>query len=162
MVRTKLPWILFAGSLLLNLFFAGGVIYSKMTADRLREGPGARLDFVVDELGLSPDERESLMALRAAAREEREAMREEGQPLRQALVEEMRRDSLDEARVRDLLIQRSRLYVDYLNGMMGETHAFLGELEPEKRQEFLAMMERERRFLWRLMRDPKDHRRPQR
>ena len=44
---------------------------------------------------------------------------------------------------------------------MAETHDFLATLEPESKQEFLAMMKRERRFLWRLLRDPKDGRRPQ-
>lgn len=158
MVRSKLPWILFAGSLLLNLFFAGGVIYSKMVAERLRQGPEARLDFVVDELGLSPEERERLLALRAAAREGRDEMRREGQPLRRALMEEMSKESLDEARVNELLSQRSKLFVDYLGGMMSETHDFLDQLEPEKRQEFLAMMEREQRFLWRLLREPRGER----
>ena len=102
-LATRLPWILFAGSLLLNIFFAGGAIYSKMTAERLREGPEARLDFVVEELDLNRDERERLLALRSAARERREEMRRKGRPLREALLEEMGRASLDEARVNELL-----------------------------------------------------------
>lgn len=158
-MRTKWLWILLAASLLLNVFFAGGVVYSKMTAEQLRDEPAARFDFVVDELGLSAAERDRLTALRETVRAEREEMRREGQPLREALLAEMTKPDFDQARVEDLLRQRSALFVAFLTGVMAETHDFLATLEPDSRDEFLAMMKRERRFLWRLLRDPKDKRR---
>lgn len=160
-MRMKWPWILLAASLLLNAFFAGGVVYSKITAEQLRDEPAARFDFVADELGLGAAERDRLMALREAARAQREEMRREGQPLREALLEEIAKPDLDEARVEELLRQRSALFVAFLGGVMADTHEFLATLEPESKREFLAMMKRERRFLWRLLRDPKDDRRPE-
>ena len=160
-MRLKFLWILLAASLLLNLFFAGGVIYSKMTAERLRDEPGARFDFVVDDLGLSEAERGRLMALRETARARRDEMRREGRHLREALLEEMAKPDFDQARIEELLQQRSVLFVTFLGGVMAETHDFLATLEPERKREFMAMMKREHRFLWRLMRDPKDHRQAQ-
>lgn len=154
-MRAKLPWILFASSLLLNLFFAGGVVYSKVTAERLRDTPGERVQFVVEELGLTEAERERLLELRHAVSEQRARMREQGAPLRRAMIEEMRKPTLDRARVNELLRERSKLFVSHLTGVMTEMHGFLNGLEPEKKQEFLAMMERERRFLWRLLREPR-------
>ena len=157
-MRMKWPWILLAASLLLNVFFAGGVVYSKMTAEELRDEPAARFDFVVDELGLSEAERGRLMDLREAARAQREEMRREGQPLREELIEEISKPDFDQARVDELLRRRSVLFLAFLSDVMAATHDFLGTLEPERKRAFLDMMKRERRFLWRLMRDPKDRR----
>jgi hypothetical protein len=38
---------------------------------------------------------------------------------------------------------------------MADTHDFLANLDAERKREFMAMMQREHRFLWRLLRDPK-------
>jgi uncharacterized membrane protein len=154
----RLLWILLAASVLLNVFFAGGVVYSKVTAERLRDKPEARFDFVVGELGLGEAERTRLMALRETAVARRDEMRREGRHLREQLFEEMAKPDFDPARVEDLLRQRSDLFVAFMTGVMGETHDFLAGLEPEKRDEFLAMMKREHRFLWRLMREPRGDR----
>lgn len=155
-MRNKLLWILLAASLLLNLFFAGGVIYSKMTADRLRDEPAARFDFVVGELDLSEAEREQLMVLRETARARRDEMGREGRHLREELFKEMAKPDFDQARIEELLRQRSALFVTFLSGVMAETHDFLATLEPERKRAFMAMMKREHRFLWRLIRDPKN------
>ncbi len=152
-MRGKLLWILLAGSLLLNAFFAGGSVYSKTTAERLHDRPEARVEMVAEELDLSQSELEQLRALRQAVSAERDRMREQGRPSRQALIAEMNEAALDEGRVDELLRERSKLFVSYLGGVMSETHTFLDGLEPEKKQEFLAMMEQEHRFLWRLLGD---------
>ena len=154
-MRMKWPWILLAASLLLNVFFAGGVIYSKMTAERLRDAPAARFDFVVDELGLSEAERARLVALRESAFARRDQMRREGRHLREELFKEMAKADFDEARVEELLRQRSALFVAFLGGVMADTHDFLASLDAESKREFMAMMQREHRFLWRLLRERK-------
>jgi Spy/CpxP family protein refolding chaperone len=159
-MRPKLLWILLIGSLLLNLFFAGGVIYSKMTAERLRGEHGRHFESVADELDLTQAEREELSALREAAWDRREEMRREGQHLHQALIEEMGKPAFDRARVEALLSERSKLFVDFVGDTMADAHAFLDTLEPKKRQEFLSLMESDHRFLWRLLRDPERHRPP--
>lgn len=159
-MRPKLLWILLIGSLLLNLFFAGGVIYSKMAAERLRGDHGRHFDSVADELDLTQAEREALLALREAAWNRRDEMRREGRHLHQALIEEMGKATFDRVRIEALLSERSQLFVDFVGDTMADTHAFLETLEPEKRQEFLALMEREHRFLWRLLRDPERRRPP--
>ena len=153
-MRAKILWILLAGSLLLNAFFAGGYVYSKTTAERLHDRPDARFDMVAEELNLSQSEREQLRALRRALGAERDRMREEGGPLRQALIAEMREPTFDEGRINELLRERSKLFVTFLGGVMSETHAFLDGLEPEKKRAFMAMMEQEHRFMWRLMGGP--------
>ncbi len=152
-MRAKYLWILLAGSLLLNAFFAGGYVYSKTTAERLHDRPAARFEMVAEELDLSQSEIEQLRALRQAVGAERARMREEGGPLRRDLIAEMSQPTLDQARVNELLRERSKLFVTYLGGVMSKTHAFLDGLEPEKKQEFLAMMGQEHRFLWRLLGD---------
>ncbi len=151
----RLPWILCAASLLLNVFFAGGVVYSKLTAERLVEDPKSRLAFAAEELGLSEAEQQRLLALRKSVRERRKQMRSAGETVRQALGEELRRPKLDKERVELLLAQRSQFFVAYLSDVMGAVHGFLDGLPPEKREEFLSLMEKERRFMFRLMREPR-------
>ena len=129
-----------------------------MTADHLRDAPAARFDFVVDELGLSAAERERLMTLRETAQARRQEMRRAGQHLREAIFAEMAKPEYDPARVEDLLRQRSALFVTFLGGVMAETHDFLNALEPARKEAFMAMMKREHRFLWRLIREPKGDR----
>jgi Spy/CpxP family protein refolding chaperone len=160
-MRPKLLWILLAASLLLNVFFAGGVIYSKMTAERLRAAPGERFDFVAAELDLTEAQRQRLMALRAAAQARRQDMRRDSEHLREALLEEMGKANLDRARVSELLGERSKLFVAFIGDVMAQTHGFLETLEPEQRREFLALMERDHRFLWRLLRDSHRKRPPE-
>jgi hypothetical protein len=154
-MTARLPWVLLAASLLLNVFFAGGVIYSKMTADRLEAEPRSRLAFAAEELGLSEAETERLVVLRKTVGERRARMREDGGALTQALNQEMRRPDLDRQRLEEILRQRSKLFVAYLSDTMGEVHGYLGTLPPEKREEFLGLMEKERRFLFRLLREPR-------
>lgn len=153
-MRIKPLWILLGASLVLNLFFAGGVLYSKMTAERLGGARGQALDSVADELALSDAQRADLMALREAARERRQEIRLEGQQLRQALIEEMSKPSFDQARVQTLLNERAKLFVGFVGDIMAKTHDFLDTLEPKKKQEFLTKMEEDHRFLWRLLRGP--------
>ena len=140
-MRAKWPWFLLAASLLLNAFFAGGVVYSKTTAEHLRDKPGARLDFVADELGLSDAERSRL-----------------SRSAREALLAEIAKPDFDQAQVEELLRRRSAHFVSFLSGVMSETHDFLATLDPEQKDAFVAMMQRERRFLWRLLREAKDER----
>ena len=149
------PWILFAASLLLNVFFAGGVIYSKATAERLQAQPESRLAFVAEELDLSEAEREGFVALREAVRERRTRMRSEREAGHQALIEEMRQPAFDRERVGEILGQRSKRFTTFLSDVMGQVHGFLAGLPQEKRDGFLALMSEEHRFLFRLMREPR-------
>ncbi len=150
----KLPWVLLAASLLLNLFFAGGVVYSKATAERLREEPASRMAFVADELGLTETERESLIALREAVSVGRAQMRQEGEVFREALLAEMRKPAYDRERVGGLLGGRADLFVDFLTDALSQLHGFLMELPEEKRDDVFALMDQERRFIFRLLRKP--------
>ncbi len=149
----KLPWVLLAASLLLNLFFAGGVVYSKATAERLQEEPASRMAFAADELGLTETESESLVALREAVSAGRAQMRREGEPIRKALLAAMRKPAYDRERVGELLGGRADLFVDFLTDALSQLHGFLMELPEEKRDDVFALMGRERRFIFRLLRE---------
>ncbi len=151
----KLPWILFVASLLLNLFFAGGVVYSKATAERLREEPASRMAFAADELGLTETESESLIALREAVSEGRAQMRRESEPIRKALLAEMRKPAYDREKVEALLGGRADLFVDFLADSLNQLHGFLMGLPEEKRDNVFALMGQESRFIFRLLRKPR-------
>ena len=52
-MKPRLPWILFAISLALNLFFGAGVIYSKLEAERRNMAPEKRIAELAEQLQLS-------------------------------------------------------------------------------------------------------------
>ena len=142
-----------AASLLLNLFFAGGVVYSKATAERLQEEPASRMSFVADELGLTETERESLIALREAVSEGRAQFRQESKLIREALLAEMGKPAYDREGVGELLDGRADLFVDFMTDALNQLHVFLTGLPEEKRDSVFALMDQERRFIFRLLRE---------
>ncbi len=141
MAKAKLPWILLAVSLALNLFFAGGVIYMRMT------GPSdQRVEAVAERLGLSADRRAGLEAFRARVRVRMTSLREKRQAGRAEMLAELGRAELDRARLGELMNQGMAARGELFEELLVELHAYLGTLSDEQRRSFLKMAE-ERGFL---------------
>ncbi len=153
-MRPKMPWILFAISLALNVFFAGGVIYSKMTAERLEHSPGQRTDYVAEQLNLSDSQREGLVALRTKVRERWGARRDERGGQRGALMAELVKPELDLERLEALIRDRSDQRIPRFKELARDLHAYLATLSPEQREQFVAMSEK-RGFFYRLISGPR-------
>ena len=75
-MRIKLIWVLLAASLAANLFFVAGALYTFYGKDDWHARSGANVDSVAERLGLSPDQRAGLMALREKARPGRKGTRD--------------------------------------------------------------------------------------
>ncbi len=148
-MRVKLLWILLAVSLVANVFFVAGALYTLYVKDDRSAGPGANVDSVAERLALSPEQRDGLLALREKARQGRKGMGEGRESRRAAFLAELGKPTFDRAGVLALMEARSALRRARIVDVAEDLHAYLATLSPEQRQEFLAMA-RERGFLRRL------------
>jgi len=145
MSATKLPWVLFAVSLALNVFFVGGVGYSWLTTGRLVESPDARLDTVAEQLALNESEKQGLIELRGRLREVWSAMRSQNGGVRAEALEELASAEFDREKVLRLTRQRYELRSTTIVDSMEQLHGYLSTLSPEQRSQFVDMAQ-DRRF----------------
>ncbi len=145
-MKPRLPWILLAISLALNLFVAGGVLYNKLEAERLSAGPDERVAALAEQLGLSEAQQAGLLALREQAMGRREAVRGQRQERRAALMAELAKPELDRARLGELMRGGMERRAVGFEQMMVDLHGYLATLNDEQRAAFLEMA-KERGFL---------------
>ena len=153
-MRVKLLWILLAVSLTANVFLVAGALYTLYGEDDWRAEPSAHIDSVAERLGLSPEQRDGLLALREKARQGRKGSREGRESRRAAFIAELGKPAFDRAGVLALMEARSAKRRARIVDVAQDLHAYLATLSPEQRQEFLAMA-RERGFLRRLFGRPR-------
>ncbi len=153
-MRVKLLWILLAVSLTANVFLVAGALYTLYGEDNWRTGPGAHIDSVAERLGLSPEQRDGLLALRETARQGRKGSREGRESRRAAFLDELGKPTFDRERVLALMEARSAQRRARIVNVAQNLHAYLATLSPEQRREFLAMA-REHGFLRRLFGRPR-------
>ena len=144
-MRSKLPWILLAVSVVANIFFAGGALYT------LSARGDSALEQAVTKLDLTPAQQEGLLALREKIAARRAARVGPPGGLRQALLAEIGNPTFDRERVAALVddwtTQRGTYFVDIAQDL----HAYVATLTPEQREKFLELAQ-ERAFLRRLLR----------
>lgn len=155
-MNARLPWVLLAVSLALNLFFAGGVAYMKFTADS-GWAAGSSFDAVVERVGLSDDRRAGLEALRERMQARRSAVRDEWRQGRKTLLAELAKPELDQARISELMSRGMARRAAVFEELLVEFHGYLATLPDEQRRAFLAMAE-ERGFMRRLFGRRRDKR----
>ena len=145
-MKPRLPWILFAISLALNLFFGAGVIYSKLEADRRNMAPEERIAELAEQLQLSEAQQADLLALGEKSRERRQGQRGLWRERRQSLLAELAKPELDRVHLAELMRQgRDRRSSSY-EELMVDLHGYLATLSDEQRAAFLEMAQ-DRRFL---------------
>jgi uncharacterized membrane protein len=137
----NLAWSLLAVSVALNVFFAGGVIYSKVTAERLRASPAERAQFLAERFGLSDQQHDRLLAFQTAMGERRGALREGFREARAALLAELAKPELDRERIARLRQEQTAVRSALFEDFAGELHQFLATLSPEQKADFVAMLE---------------------
>ncbi|MHA1600533.1 MAG: Spy/CpxP family protein refolding chaperone [Alphaproteobacteria bacterium] len=144
-MRNKLPWILLAVSVVANIFFAGGAIYT------LSARSGNAVKQVIRELDLTPAQRDGLLALREGVAVRRAAMTGMRGGLRKAMLAEIGNPTFDRERVTVLVGEWSDQRRAYFVDLAENLHAYVATLTPEQRETFLTMAQ-ERGFLRRLLR----------
>ena len=148
-MRTRLVWVLLAVSLTANVFLVAGALYTLYVKDDRSAVAGANVDSVAERLGLTPEQRDRLLALREKARQGHKGSREGRKSRRAAFLAELGKPAFDRERVLALMEARSPERRGRIVDVAQDLHAYLATLSPEQRREFLAMA-RERGFLYRL------------
>ena len=147
---TRLPWLLLALSLALNLFAVAGVVYSKTLVDSDPPSPAERLDNVVERLALDTAQRDQLVALRQQAVARRDQMRDGHGRLREVFIATLAAPGFDRAAFVEQMGGRSAARLEFFAGTLGDLHGFLAGLSPEQKATFLELAE-ERGFLRQLL-----------
>lgn len=144
-MRIRLAWALLAISVALNLFFVGGVVFSKLHERDGDQVSDARIAAITEELGLGDAERDGLVALRTAMRERWQAMRGNREELHDAMVDALLDPALDRDAALALAQQRSGPRDAAVADSMVALHAYLAGLSEAQRRGFAAMA-RDSRF----------------
>ena len=151
-MKTKLPWILFAGSLLLNIsFLSGGLLGAYDPWDRAKPD-------VAEALDLDAAQQQGLSDLRSMMADRRAARRDRLKAFKKALLATLDAPAFDAGLLEAVLEGSSDSRRQGMLAMAEGLHGFYQTLTPEQRQRFREAAE-ERRFLWRLVFGPWEKRR---
>ena len=136
-------WVALALSLTLNLFVAGGLVWSSMHMSmRPPMGPGERLLGAAHQLNLNPDQRTALERFGVASRELNQQLRAANAPLMRQIWEEVAKAQPDSAVVSRLTDQALENRRAFQQKMATNLMTFVGTLTPDQRKEFTDMVNR--------------------
>ena len=145
----KLPWLLLAISVALNISVIAAVLYTDYEASRL-EDPEVRLAEVAEALSLTPEQFESFRDLQTSLQERRQMFREYMAPVRRSMTEALVADTFEREAYRAIISKRREVREEYFLQVGEEMNDFLQTLSPEQRATFKDL-DKERGFLWRFM-----------
>lgn len=144
-MHSKLPWILLTVSVVANIFFAAGAVYTVYArGDRAIERS-------VEKLNLTPAQEQALTALRDGVAARRETMSGAQGGLREAMLAEIGSPTFNRDKVTALVEEWSVHRRAYFVAMAEDLHGYVATLTPEQRETFLEMA-RDRKFLRRFLR----------
>ena len=143
-MRKALPWVLFVASLIVNALFIGGALFGHGHDYWKKDRDGA-WERVVEKLDLTAEQETALMGMRADLMERGRDMRERRTEMRQAMLDELRRETFDEARFTAIMEEGGAERRAFFLEMAGHMHAFMGQLSEDQRTRLLEMIE-DRRF----------------
>jgi uncharacterized membrane protein len=135
----RLPWILLALSLALNLFFIGGAVWMRSQGHGPM-GPADRVARVVKELGLDADQRAAFERFVRTIRTKARDLRETNQPLVDEAWQDFAKAQPDEAAVDKLFESAANNRRNFQIEAGRALRAFLGTLNEEQRAAFVAMV----------------------
>ena len=155
-MRARLPWILLAISLVLNVAIVGGLLYG-WQGDRFWRGSDRAVEHLSEELDLTADQQQRLWTVLDGANERRQARRDASSPQRAALVDLLGAEDFAEAETQRLLsemsAERNTMWVEVSRDM----HSFVSALDEEQKAAFLSMA-KERGFFRDLFRSARKRR----
>ena len=155
-MRARLPWILLAISLVLNVAIIGGLLYG-WQGDRFKRGPDRVVAQLSEQLDLTADQQQQLRTMIEDVIERRRARRDApSSPEREALVELLLVEDFAEAETQRLLnemsAERNLMWVEVTRDM----HGFVSTLDSEQKAAF-ERIAKDRGFFRKLYRS--SHRR---
>ena len=135
----RLPWILLALSLALNLFFVGGVFWVRSQGHGPL-GPAERIERVAKQLTLDADQRAAFERFVRAIRMKARDLRETNQPLIDEAWQDFAKAQPDEAAVDKLFEAAANNRRNFQVETGRALRAFLVTLNEDQRVAFVAMV----------------------
>ena len=128
-------WVALALSLTLNLFVAGGLLWSSMRPPQ-PPGPAERFIGAARQLDLNPDQRDALRKFAVQARELNQQLRAANAPLMRQIWEEVAKPQPDNAAVSRLTDQALENRRDFQGKMSTNLMIFVATLTPDQPKRF--------------------------
>ena len=141
-VRRRLPWILLALSLALNLCFVGGVMWFQLHRPNWRMTAAERVERMSAEMHLDAMHREAFRRYFQTVFARLQLMRTQVQPLVTDAWTEIAKPNPDEAGIGRLFDQAAETRRKFQRELTSETLAFLATLTPEQRRTFVQLTRR--------------------
>jgi len=135
----RLPWILLALSLALNLFFIGGVFWMRSQWHGPM-GPAERIERVAKQLTLDADQRAAFERFVRAIRMKARDLRETNQPLIDEAWQDFAKAEPDEAAIDKLFEAAANNRRSFQIETGRALRAFLAVLNEDQRAAFIAMV----------------------
>ena len=137
--RGRLVWVALSLSLTLNVFFIGGLIWSKIEASRVGTTPAERLAHLGQQLNLSADQTLALEQFVRVVRLRGLLLRESNEPLSQRIWTEIAKPAPDDALISNLVEQANENRHSFQKEAAGALMTFMKSLTPEQRAQFAGI-----------------------
>jgi uncharacterized membrane protein len=136
----SLPWILFALSLTLNVFFLGGYYYKRVLDQQLSANEQERGRYIVEQLHFTPEQRKEFQALRQHARERARETFRSNRPVIDGLWAEIEKPSPDIAQLDGFIERLTTARAAFQRDQMHDLLGFAKTLDDTQRVEFLELV----------------------
>lgn len=134
-MRTKLPWILLAISMVLNVCAVGGFFYAKGRGEA-RMMDRSPIMAAVRDLNLTEPQKQALEKMRTDIRKSSNDIRDEMRPLRRELLTELGKPQPDFAAVDRKIDDLGDVQGKRFKAMVRAVHEFQQTLTPEQQEAF--------------------------
>jgi hypothetical protein len=139
-LRASLPWILFALSLTLNVFFLGGYYYKRVLDQRLTGNEQERTRYVVERLNFNPEQRQRFQEFRQRARERQRETFRANRPVIDNLWREIEKTEPDAAQLEGFIERLTTNRLAFQREQMTDLMRFAKSLDETQRVEFLELV----------------------
>jgi Spy/CpxP family protein refolding chaperone len=140
--RGRLVWLALILSLTLNVFFIGGVVWSRVEAGRFAETPEEHFHELGQQLDLNDAQQLAFENFLRTVRQNVRVVREKNVPLLRQVWQEETKATSDQASIEQLSEQVHENRVAFRKAAAAALAGFLTSLTPEQRAKFATLAER--------------------
>jgi uncharacterized membrane protein len=137
--RRPLLWVVLTLSLVLNLCFVAGALWTRFQAPAPPASPAERLQRIGSELALDPRQRQAFERYSDTLRTHMQQMRETVEPMMNAAWAELAKPDADQATAARLFDEAGQARRSLQRELLAPTLAFLATLSPEQRAKFVEL-----------------------
>lgn len=134
-MRTRLPWILLAISVVLNLCAVGGYLYGKRMADEHRAGRSP-IAAAARSIDMTDAQKQAFAEMRQSVRKSSADIRAEMRPLREAMLAELAKPQPDFAIVDGHIDSLGDVQGKRYKAMVRSLYEFQQTLTPQQQEAF--------------------------